>query len=138
MVIPKIAVLQARSGDPVAALGSFRQMLNASRRSADLMFASHGIGSLIALFERIGRTQAAARLHGFLSPMFDTSAFLAEFPQIIARLRRELGDATFDAERRKGEEMEQHEAAEYALAQITNALAALGVNDEKSVRETLH
>jgi hypothetical protein len=82
MVIPKIAVLQARSGDPVTALGSFRQMLNALRRSADLMFASHGIGSLIALFERIGQTQAAATLHGFLSPMFDTSAFLAEFPQI--------------------------------------------------------
>ena len=138
MVIPKIAVLQARSGDPVAALGSFRQMLNASRRSADLMFASHGIGSLIALFERIGQTQAATTLHGFLSPMFDTSAFLAEFPQIVARLRRDLGDATFDAERRKGEAMAQHEAADYALVQITNALASLGVTDESSARENLH
>ena len=49
-----------------------------------------------------------------------------------------LGDATFDAERRKGEAMAQHEAADYALVQITNALASLGVVDENSSRENLH
>lgn len=137
MAIPKIAALQARSGDPVAALSSFRQMLSASRRSADRMFASHGIGSLIALLERLGQTQAAATLHGFLSPMFDTSVFLPEFPEIIARLRRDLGDAIFDEQRRRGEAMAQHEVADYALEEIGKVLASLGMTDEKSIQTSL-
>jgi predicted ATPase len=134
LVIPKVAALQARSGDPIAALESFRQMLNASRRSTDLMFASHGIGSLIVLLERLSQTQAAATLHGVLSSMFDPSAFFAEFPETILRLRRDLGDAPFDEQRRKGAAMTQYEVTDYALDEIRTALASLGVTHEKSTQ----
>ena len=134
LVIPKVAALQARSGDPIAALDSFRQMLNASRRSTDLMFASHGIGSLIVLLERLGRAQAAATLHGVLSSMFDPSAFFAEFPETILRLRRDLGDAPFDEQRRKGAAMTHYEVTDYALSEVGTALASLGVTHEKSTQ----
>ena len=76
-------------------------------------------------------------MHGFLSPMFDASAFLAEFPETIVRLRRELGEATFDEQRRKGAAMAQHEVADYALDQIGNTLASLGVTDAKSTQTSL-
>ena len=134
LVIPKVAALQARSGDPIAALDSFRQMLKASRRSTDLMFASHGIGSLIVLLERLGRAQAAATLHGVLSSMFDPSAFFAEFPETILRLRRDLGDAPFDEQRRKGAAMTHYEVTDYALSEVGTALASSGVTHEKSTQ----
>jgi predicted ATPase len=130
MTIPKIAGLQARSGDPIAALCSFIEMLNASRRSADRIFATFGIGSLIVLLERLGESAAAATLHGALSPMFDASAFLIEFPQVLARLRRTLGDRAFDEHGRKGASLAQHEVADYALDQINRAIERLGGTDE--------
>ena len=129
MVIPKIAMLQARSGDPVAALGSVTQMLHASRRSADRIFATFGIGSLVVLLARLGHIRSAATLYGTLPPMFDSGALLAEFPEIIARLRRDLGDAAFGEHSAKGASMTQYEVADYALEEISNALASLRVTE---------
>ena len=123
MTIPKIAGLQARNGDPIAALRSFRQMLNVSRRSADIMFASHGLGGLIVLFERLGNPSAAAALHGTLTKAFDTNTFFAELPETATRLRQVLGDAAFEKASRQGTAMTLHEAADYANDQIADALA---------------
>ena len=133
LVIPlKVAALQAKERQPVAALESFRQMLAASGRSADLMFASHGVGGLIVLLERLGQAKAAATLLGISHQHPISSAFFADFPETIARLRSELGDVKFEETRRKGSAMTQHEVADYALDEIRNALAALGVSEEAS------
>ncbi|MHB8268407.1 ATP-binding protein [Bradyrhizobium sp.] len=132
MVIPKIAGLQARRGDPVAALHGFIGMLNASRRSADRIFATFGIGSLIVLLERLGESGTAATLHGALSPMFDASAFLIEFPEVLARLRRALGDEAFEEHGRKGASLAQHEVADYALDQINRAIEQLDVTARRA------
>jgi tetratricopeptide (TPR) repeat protein len=135
MVIPRIAGLQARSGDPVAALFSFVEILNASRRSADRIFATFGIGGLIVLLERLGENGAAATLHGALSPMFDASVFLIEFPDVVGRLRRALGEAAFEEHGGKGASMAQHEVTDYALERINQAIAQLG--GRRAVRQVL-
>jgi hypothetical protein len=125
LAIPRIAALQARSGEPVAALRSFRQMLDVSRRSSDLMFFTNAMFSLVVTFERIGRSAPAAALHGFLSLKFDSSKFLAEFPETVARLREDLGIAAFDEQVKTGAAMTQKGAEDYALEAIGHALASL-------------
>ena len=73
--------------------------------------------------------RSAATLYGTLPPMFDSGALLAEFPEIIARLRRDLGDAAFGEHSAKGASMTQYEVADYALEEISNALASLRVTE---------
>jgi predicted ATPase len=124
VISAKIAELQARSGDPIDALRSFGQMLNFWRRSSDLMLASLGLGSLIFLFERLAHDEAAATLHGALTRSLDSSAFFAELPDAITRIRGTLGVAAFDEANRRGGAMTLHEATDYALDQIAHALAA--------------
>jgi predicted ATPase len=135
VIAPKIAALQAQSGDPIDALRSFRQMLISWRQSNDLMLASHGLGSLIVLFGRLGRVEAAATLHGALTKNFEPDSFIAGFSDAIGRIRIKLGDANFGAANSRGNAMTLHEATDYVLDQIAQALAADGlaetVNDNR-------
>jgi predicted ATPase/class 3 adenylate cyclase len=124
MIVPMIAVLQARGGDPIVALRSFRQMLDASRRSTDLILAMYGLVGLVVVLERVHSAEAAATLHGFLAPRFDSTGILAEFPEALARLRRDLGEAAFERQCVKGASMSQEEAAAFAIVEIDRALAA--------------
>jgi hypothetical protein len=49
LIIPRIAELLARSGNLPAALGSFREMLEDSGGSRDLISVTYGLGNLIVL-----------------------------------------------------------------------------------------
>jgi predicted ATPase/DNA-binding winged helix-turn-helix (wHTH) protein len=129
VIILEVAALQARSGDPITALCSFRQMLDWWRRSSDLLFVSHGLGSLIVLFERLGQVAAAATLIGTLTRTFESNPFVPELPDTLMRVRTTLGDTRFDETNRRGAAMALHEAYDYALDQIRQALASLGVGD---------
>jgi hypothetical protein len=124
VIVPKIALLYAQSGEPIAALRSAGQMLGEWRRANDLMLASHGLGSLIVLFERLDRPEAAATLNGMLSETLESSALVTELPDIVDRVRNTMGEAAFGEATRRGAVMSLHEATDYALEQITQALAA--------------
>jgi predicted ATPase/DNA-binding winged helix-turn-helix (wHTH) protein len=127
--ILEVAALQARSGDPITALRSFQQMLGEWRRSNDLIFVSHGLGSLIVLFDRLGHSVAAATLCGTLTKNFEFNPFVPDLPASLSRLRDNLGDARFDEANRCGAAMALHEAHDYAADQVRKALAALGTRN---------
>jgi hypothetical protein len=86
------------------------------------MFVSHGLGSLIVLFGRLGHVQAAATLNGVAAKTFESNPFVPALAQTIGGLRRTLGDAAFDAAARKGAAMAVHEAYEYAIERVVHAL----------------
>jgi tetratricopeptide (TPR) repeat protein len=121
-----LAALQAQSGDPARALRSFRDVIGTWRRSPDLMFASHGLGSLIVLLARIDRLEPAAILHGAVVAAAGSSAFAPELTAAVERLRDRLGAASFDEYSRRGARLELHEAHDVALREVHAALAALG------------
>ena len=102
LMIPTLAVTQARSGDPSKALRSFLQMLDSWHRSTDIMSVSGGIGALVLLFERLGDATAAATINGFLTRMIESNAFFRDLPDTIARVRQVLGDALFDEANKRG------------------------------------
>jgi predicted ATPase/DNA-binding winged helix-turn-helix (wHTH) protein len=127
MITLEAAALQARRGDPISALRAFQQMLALWRRSTDLMFVSHGLGSLIVLLDRVGRADAAATLNGVVARTFDSNPFVAELADTMWRVRRALGEESFQEADRSGTAMALHEAYDYANDQVRQALEALGV-----------
>jgi hypothetical protein len=126
LIAPMLAVIQAGSGDPTAALRSFLQMLDSWRRSTDIAFVAHGIGALILMFERVGDAMAAATTNGFLTKTFETTNFLRQLPDAIACVRQALGEAGFDEASKRGAAMTYREVVDYAADRIQHALTALG------------
>jgi hypothetical protein len=127
MITLEAAALQARRGDPISTLRAFQQMLALWRRSTDLMFVSHGLGSLIVLLDRVGRADAAVTLNGVVARTFDSNPFVLELADTMRRLRRTLGEESFQEADRSGTAMALHEAYDYANDQVRQALEALGV-----------
>ncbi len=121
--IPQIAALQARSGNPTAALDSFRAMLDAWRSTAEALLVSHGIGGLAVLFERLGRWEAAALLHGMLGKAFPSNPFIEDLPKTVARVREALGVSVFEEISRRGATMDLHQLIDYARGEIAKATA---------------
>ena len=79
---------------------------------------------LAALFDRLGRHEAAATIAGFaFGPL--TAAMFPEITTGIAHLREVLGDKTYESLARKGETMTTAAMATYAYDQIDQARAAL-------------
>jgi hypothetical protein len=128
LIIPKIAALMAHSGDVPAALVSFQEMLEGSTGSRDLISASYCLGNLIVLFERLGRSSAAATLNGTLTRIADAAALVPELPNSISRVRNSLGEIAFEAAARRGAAMPVNEANNYALVEIAETLNALAEN----------
>ena len=123
MVVPQMAALQASSNDATAALRSFQQMLAMLQRSPDLMIAVVGTASLIVLFERIGSPLVAARLSGALMRLSALDHSHANIREVTIRLRKTLGERTFDEESRRGSAMNLRESAEYAAKEVELNLA---------------
>lgn len=130
LIIPKIAALLTRGGDLPAALHSFREMLESSGDSRDLVSVAHGLGNLIVLFERLGRTAAAATLNGALTRVVDAAALVPELPHTMSRVRGKLGEAAFEAANRCGAAMPVHQANDYALTEIAQALIAVAAKPQ--------
>jgi len=126
VAIPQIAVLRARDGDIAGALDNFRTMFNAWHGTAETLLVSNGIGGLTVLFERLGRCNAAAVLHGVLNRMLPSNPFVEELPATAVRLREALGRPAFDDLTRRGAAMDLHDAIEYAQEQIEKAIGELG------------
>ena len=124
-IIPALAFARARGGDTVTAARSLLQMLESWGQSTDLNFLAHGTGALIILFARLEYAGAVATLNGALSHMVESTAFIAELPATIARIRLTLGDGPFDEATARGAAMTHREIVGYAADHIRQAVAEL-------------
>ena len=124
LAIPDFAALQALSGEPTKALGSFLDMLKVWRGATDLLILSSGLGNLIVLFDRLGCFTAAATLHGKLANEMDFGAFAPELAAASAHIRTTMGDKAFDAADNRGRALSLEDAVAYAESKVREALAA--------------
>ena len=129
LVAPRLAMLQARNGDHVAALRGLRRLLESWGAAVDVVVVSSLRVGLIVVLARLGLNEAAATLNGTLTTANEAIAFVSEITDVVSQVRGALGDATFANATRRGAAMASHEANSYALGQIRQALASLGVAD---------
>jgi len=123
MIAIDLADLQARTGEPRAALESFRDLLTSSRGLRDAFLVNSGLTALILLLDRVKRSEAAATLYGALPKLIERGAHFDELNVAIERARVALGDPAFDAAAGLGAAMTLSEAYSFARAEIVQALA---------------
>jgi hypothetical protein len=116
--------LEARHGDPVAALDHLALAIRNYHDSGNTTVVTVPIAALVALLDRIGRDEPAATIASYaLNPI--TTAWIPEINTAIAHLRDVLGDQTYGSLTRKGKAMTTAEIATYAYDQIDQARAEL-------------
>ena len=116
--------LEARYGDPVAALDHLALAIRNYHDSGNTTVVTVPIASLVALLDRIGRDEPAATIAGYaLNPI--TRAWIPEITTATSHLRDVLGDRTYESLARKGETMTTAEMVTYAFDQIDQARAEL-------------
>jgi len=125
-IVPPIARLQARSGEPFAAPASFRAMLQSWPDAAEALQVSHGIGGLVVPYPRLCRHEATVLTHGMLDKAFPSNPIGEELTATKADVRRTLGQAAFEHLSRRGAAMDLHEVIDYTEGEIARALAELG------------
>lgn len=129
VIIPAVAELQVRSGDPVKTLQTLPRMLEIWGQSTEIGLATLTTATLILLFERLGHPTVAATLSGALSQMIPSTSFFRELPDTLARVCRVLGDASFEEAKRCGAAMTHREVVDFAAKQVQHALAAMGASN---------
>ncbi|MHC4052684.1 AfsR/SARP family transcriptional regulator [Bradyrhizobium sp. 25ACV] len=125
VIIPAVAELQVRSGDPVKTLRTLPRMLEIWGQSTEIGLATLTTATLILLFERLGNPEVAATLSGALSQMIPSIGFFQELPDTLARVRHVLGNASFAAAKSRGAAMTHREVVEYATTKVQQVLAAM-------------
>ena len=122
--VDSLARLEAKYGDPLAALDYLTLALRNYHDSGNVALMRSPLAVLAALFDRLGRHEAAATIAGFaFGPL--TAAVFPEITTGIAHLREVLGDQTYESLARTGETMTTTEVATYAYDQIDQARAEL-------------
>jgi predicted ATPase len=119
-----LARLEAEHGDTLAALDHLTLSLHNFHDAGDTTTIRVPLAVLAALFDRLGRHEAAATIAGFaLSPI--AAAGVPQLSTAIAHLREIFGDQTYESLARKGETMTIAEVAMYAYDQIDHARTTL-------------
>jgi len=116
--------LEARYGDPLAALDYLTLAIRNYRDSGNTTVIRVPLAVLAALLDRIGLHEPGSTIAGFAVSAVTTS-WLPEFNAAIAHLRDVLGDQTYESLARKGETMTTAAAAAYAYDQIARARTKL-------------
>ena len=116
--------LEAEHGDPLAALDYVTLAIGNFHDAGNTIAVRTNLGSLAALFDRLGRHEPAATMAGHpISP--HTAAAFPEINTAIAHLRDVLGDPAYESLARKGETMTTAAMVTYAYDQIDQARAEL-------------
>jgi predicted ATPase/class 3 adenylate cyclase len=115
--------LEARCGDPLAALGYIRLAIRNYHDAGNTANMHVAQAELAGLFHRLGRHEPAATIAGSASS--PVTAALPDFSTTVAEIRDVLGDQTYESLARKGETMTTAEMATYAYDQIDQARAEL-------------
>ena len=119
-----LARLEAKSGDPLAALEYSAVAIRNYHDVGNTATMRANLAALAACLDRLGRYEPAATMAGFaFNPL--TAMWFPEINPAIVHLRDVLGDQTYEALARKGETMTTAEMATYAYDQIDQARAEL-------------
>jgi hypothetical protein len=116
--------LEARHGDPLAALDYLTLAIGNYHGSGNTSVIHVPLAALAALFDRREHYEAAAKIAGFALNSL-TAAWIPEINTAIAHLRDVLGDQTYESLARKGETMTTAEMVVCAYDQIDQARTEL-------------
>src|SRR5271166_45167 len=116
--------LEARYGDPLAALDHLTLAIRNYRDSGNTTVIRIPLAVLAALLDRLGLKEPAATIAGFVFGTLTTS-WIPEFSAAITHLREILGDQTYESLARKGETMTTAAMVTYAYDQIDQARTEL-------------
>ncbi len=119
-----LARLEAKHGDPLAALGYSAVAIRNFHDSGFIANMRAALATLSACLDRLGCYEPAATIAGFAFNPF-TTAVVLEFNTAIAHVRDVLGDQTYESLARKGETMTTAAMATYAYDQIDQARTEL-------------
>ena len=115
------ARLHTSDGEPVAALGLFAEAITSFQRSGNVPQLIITLASVPALFERLGRTEAAATLLGALANEPSSAHHVPELAAIGERIGIGLGPKRAEQVRADGAALDLGDAATYARQQIDAA-----------------
>jgi hypothetical protein len=116
--------LEAEHGDTATAFDHLTLAIRNYHDSGNIAMMRSPLAFLAALFDRLGRYEAAATVAGFaLDPL--TRLAFPELDAATAHLREVLGDQTYESLARKGETMTTAAMATYAYDQIDQARTEL-------------
>ncbi len=116
--------LEARHGDPLAALDYLALALRNYHDSGNTAVMRVPLAVLAAFLNRLGRDEPAATIAGYaFGPI--TKEWIPEMNTVIAHLRDVLGEQTYESLARKGQTMTTPAIATYAYDQIDRARAEL-------------
>jgi predicted ATPase len=115
---------EAKYGDPTTAFDYLTVAIRSYHESGNTSSIRIPLVVLAALFDRLGRLEAAATIAGFaFNPL--TAAAVSEISTAIAHLRDVLGDQTYESLARAGKTMTTTEIVTYAYDQIDQARTEL-------------
>ena len=121
--------LEAKYGDPLAALDYFTVAIRNYHDSGNTTTIRSPLAVLAAFLDRLGRYEPAATIAGFAFRP-PTAASAPKINTTISHLRDVLGDQTYESLARKGETMTTAAMVTYAYDQIDEARAELNVVSE--------
>ena len=124
-VAANLCLVEAKHGDPVAALNYFALAIRNYHDSGNMAIIHTPLGVLAAFFDRLGRHEPAATIAGFavVNPL--AALVFPDMTTAIAHLREVLGDPVYESLARKGETMTTAAMAAYAYDQIDQARTEL-------------
>ena len=134
---PRFAVLQALHGDPTAALRSLERMRETWSVSTDAAVVAAWRGGAVVLLARLGRFEQGATVHGSLDDAMQGTALLVHLNAAATQIRAAVNEADLAGATQRGAAMTPHEADDYALACLREALAASPGHLASGVREGL-
>jgi hypothetical protein len=117
--------LEAKHGDPLAALDYVTLAIRNYRDAGSVAFIHSPLASLAAILDRLGRSEPAATIAGFAALSSIAAAAFPEINIMIAHLRDALGDESYESLARKGAAMTTAAIVTYAYDQIDQARAVL-------------
>jgi hypothetical protein len=119
-----VAGLEAKYGDPLAALDYVTLAIRNYYDAGSPAFIRPALANLAVILDGLGRWEPAAIVaSAALSPV--TAAAFPEINAVIAHLRDELSDESYESLARKGEGMTTAAIVTYAYDQIDQARTAL-------------
>jgi hypothetical protein len=119
-----LSSFEAKYGDPATAFDYATVAIRNYHESGNTSMIGVPLVVLAALFDRLGRHEAAATIAGFAFNPF-TAAAVSEISTAITHLRDVLGHETYESFARKGEAMTVTAIVAYAFDQIDQARAEL-------------
>jgi predicted ATPase/class 3 adenylate cyclase len=116
--------VEAKYGDPLAALDYFGLAIHNHHESGNTTAISTPLATLASFFDQLGRYEAAATIAGFAFKPVTTASF-PELSTAIAHLHEVLGDRAYQSLALTGARMTTAAMAKYAYDQIDQARTEL-------------